>query len=415
MMKSGSISIVGKTLLAFAVALGILPFTMPQAHAQSFSVVHNFTGGSDGGNPLNGFVAGANGILYGTASSGGSSSNGVVLAVSPNGTETVVHQFAGGKDGSSPQGALIADKAGNLYGTTAAGGTNGLGTVFMITLGAGGLPPAVFKSGAGPQENVLYSFAGQADGAGPQAGLAFDSAGNLYGTTAAGGTSGNGTVFKLAAPSKQGGTWTETVLYSFGKGTDGSVPVSGVSLDAAGNLYGTASAGGTYGYGTVFQLTPGATWTENILHNFQDGNDGAVPYAGLVADQSGNFYGAATEGGANGGGTVFKLTFSGGNWTFNVIDSVPGWGISGSFRNVVLDSSGNLFATTHCDGNNNSGTVYELTPSGNSWNYKLLYTFTGGSDGMYSFSNLVMNQDALYGTTKYGGSNGDGVIFKVTP
>jgi uncharacterized repeat protein (TIGR03803 family) len=98
-----------------------------------------------------------------------------------------------------------------------------------------------------------------------------------------------------------------------------------------------------------------------------------------------------------------------------VIYSVPGWGISGSFRNVVLDASGNLYGTTHCDGDYNSGTVYELSPSGGSWNYNLLYTFTGGTDGLYSFSNLVLNQGKLYGTTKYGGVHGDGVIFEVTP
>ncbi len=117
-----------------------------------------------------------------------------------------------------------------------------------------------------------------------------------------------------------------------------------------------------------------------------------MPYAGLIADKSGNFYGAATEGGTNGGGTVFELTPSKGAWTFNVLYSVPGWGISGTFRNVVLDGAGNLYATTHCDGAYNSGTVYELTPSGGSWTYKLLYTFTGGTDGQYSVSNPVLNQ-----------------------
>src|SRR5450755_2970729 len=269
MMNSGSIADTGKRIFAFALALGFLAIATSPAGAQTFSVVHNFTGGKDGGNPLNGFVIGANGMFYGTASSGGVSGNGVALQVNGNGTETVLYEFAGGKDGSSPQGALITDAAGNLYGTTAAGGAYGVGTVFMITAGAGTVGtnggPAIGKGGSGPQETVLYSFAGQADGAGPQAGLAFDAAGNLYGTTAAGGTSGNGTVFKLAPPSKQGGTWTETVLYSFGTGTDGSVPIAGVSLDAAGNVYGTASAGGAYGYGTVFELMPGAVWTEHIL------------------------------------------------------------------------------------------------------------------------------------------------------
>ncbi len=395
-MKPESISATCIRMIALALMLG-LGCIAPSANAQTFGVVHNFKG-SDGANPANGLLAHGK-VFYGVASSGGATSNGVVFKINAGGGETVLYNFAGGADGASPQGALIRDASGNLYGTTNAGGASGLGTVFKLT---------------GKKESVLYSFVGGTDGASPQAGLAFDAAGNLYGTTAAGGTSGNGTVFKLT-PTKQGGTWTETVLYSFGTGTDGTVPVAGVSLDAAGNLYGTASAGGTYGYGTVFQLKPGTPWTENILHNFQDGNDGAVPYAGLVSDKTGNFYGAATEGGANGGGTVFKLTSSGGNWTFSVVDSVPGWGISGSFRDVVLDASGNLYATTHCDGNNNSGTVYELSPSGSSWNYSLLYTFTGGTDGLYSFSNLVLSGGSLYGTTKYGGANGSGVVFKVTP
>jgi len=245
--------------------------------------------------------------------------------------------------------------------------------------------------------------------------VVFDAAGNLYGTTSEGGANGNGTVFKLAAPKTKGGSWTESVLYSFGTGTDGSVPVGGVSFGSAGNLYGTTSAGGAYGFGTVFQLVAGSGWTENILYDFQNANDGAVPYAGLISDKAGNFYGAATEGGANGGGTVFELTSSKGDWTFNVLYSVPGWGISGTFRNVVLDASGNLYATTHCDGEYNSGTVYELTPSRGAWTYTLLYTFTGGTDGLYSVSNPVLSQNKIYGTTLYGGADGNGVVYEVTP
>jgi uncharacterized repeat protein (TIGR03803 family) len=150
------------------------------------------------------------------------------------------------------------DKVGNLYGTTTAGGASGGGTVFKMT-------------GKG-KEAALYSFLGGADGADPEAGLVMDATGNLYGTTTSGGSNGKGTVFKLAIPKKTGREWKEKILYSFGKGTDGATPVAGVSFDAAGNLYGTTSAGGTYGYGTVFQLTPSRSgWTENILHNFQGG------------------------------------------------------------------------------------------------------------------------------------------------
>ncbi len=390
----------GKLMLAFVFVFGLTAVAIPPAQAQTFHVVHNFSGGTDGGDPMNGFIVNGQ-ILYGTATSGGTSNNGVAFKINAKtGVETVLHNFAGGADGATPEGSLVRDKAGHLYGTTTAGGASGAGTVFEIT---------------GTKESVLYSFAGGADGANPQAGLLLDAAGNLYGTTSQGGSSGNGTVFKLVPAKKKTENWTESVLYSFGTGTDGSAPVGGVSLDAAGNLYGTTSAGGTAGYGTVFQLVPGTPWTENILHNFENGNDGSVPYAGLISDGAGNFYGAATQGGSAGGGTVFELTPSGENWTFNPLYSVPGSGISGTFRDLVLDSSGNLYATTHCDGENSAGTVYELSPAGESWNYTLLYTFTGGTDGLYSFSNLVLSAGKLYGTTKYGGASGNGVIFEVTP
>ncbi len=398
--------------VVFAFALAVLTVAAARTQAQTFKVIHSFTGGHDGADPLNGFISDAQGNLYGTASSGGNSDNGVVYKINSKGAETVLHTFAGGtKDGSSPQGFLVLDSAGNLYGTTSGGGAYGSGTVFEIAK----TEVEKGKSRANV-ETVLYSFSWQPDGINPVAGLAIDAAGNLYGTTFAGGASGNGTVFELSPPSQEGGKWTERVLYTFGSGSDGANPVGGVSLDTFGNLYGTTSAGGAYGLGTVFQLMPGTPWTENKLHDFQNAEDGAVPYAGLISDQSGNFYGAATEGGINGGGTIFELSPSNGSWSFTPVYSVPGWGISGSFRNVVFDpASGNFYGTTHCDGSYNSGTVYELSPSNGQWNYSLLYTFTGGEDGLYSFSNLVLNQGKLYGTTKYGGSRNNGVIFEVAP
>ena len=387
--------------LASLFALGTV--AAPQASAQSFTVIHNFTGGSDGANPLGGFfIAGAE--LYGTASSGGSSGVGVVFRLNTNGEETVLHEFSGGTDGANPQGRLVMDKAGNFYGTTNTGGVSNAGTVFKVT-----------RKGV---ETVLYSFTGKPDGANPVAGLAIDKAGNLYGTTTAGGASGNGTVFKLAVPTETGGEWAEQVLYSFAAGTDGNTPIGGVTFDASGNLYGTTSAGGTDGDGTVFELTPSTPrWTENILHNFQLGSDGGVPYAGLVLEGE-TLYGATTEGGEggqNGGGTLFKLTNANGAWTFNELYGLSGWGISGSYRNLLM-VGGKIYATTHCDGQNNAGTVYELSLSGGSWNYTPLYVFTGGGDGLYSISSLVAdNKGNLYGVTLYGGANGSGVAFKVTP
>jgi uncharacterized repeat protein (TIGR03803 family) len=400
-VRSASASVALGFTLAFLLGLGVV--AAPQANAQTFTVIHSFTGGSDGANPLGGFFI-VGDYLYGTASSGGSSGVGVVFRVSLSGAETVLHEFSGGTDGASPQGHLVMDKDGNFYGTTNAGGVSNAGTVFKVT-----------RKGV---ETVLYSFTGMPDGANPVAGLAIDKAGNLYGTTTAGGSSGNGTVFKLAIPTVSGGEWTEEVLHSFGTGTDGTIPVAGVTFDASGNLYGTTSAGGSYGYGTVFQLTPSTpSWTENILHNFELASDGGVPYAGLIL-YGGNFYGATTEGGAggqSGGGTIFELKNASGAWTFSELYGLSGWGISGSYRNLLV-VSGKIYATTHCDGQNTAGTVYELSLSSGVWNYDPLYVFTGGSDGLYSISNLVADKEGnLYGVTLYGGADGSGVAFKVTP
>jgi uncharacterized repeat protein (TIGR03803 family) len=367
--------------------------------AQSFNVIHNFTGGTDGANPLNGLMMGASGNMYGTTSAGGAYNNGTVFRIAPPGLIQTLNAFKGGADGSSPESFLIEDAQGLLYGTTSAGGVYGGGTVFRIA--------------ANNTKTILHNFGSGKDGSAPLGGLVFDRAGNLYGTTSAGGANGNGAVFML---SPKGIIWGETVLYSFGTGTDGAIPYAGVTLDSAGDVLGTTSAGGSSGYGTVFELSKQNSWAETIVYNFQNQDDGAVPYAGLIADGLGNFYGAATEGGSQGGGSIFELTPAGSGWNFAAIQSLPGSGISGTFRNLMLSSSGTLYATTHCDGQNSAGTVYQLVPgAGGTWTYTLLYTFTGGTDGLYSFSNLVTYANRLYGTTNQGGTYGKGVVFAVFP
>lgn len=390
----------GECKFLVALLLGLATAASPRAHSQIFSVVHRFTW-KDGANPLAGLTTDGS-KLYGTTSSGGSYGEGTVFMIDSLGEETVVYEFTGGKDGGSPEAALILI-GGNLYGTTTVGGNAGAGTVFEVT-----------PQGA---ERVLYSFSGQPDGANPQASLVEDAAGNLFSTTNAGGDNGNGTVFKLVRPKVKGHAWTEDVLYSFGNGKDGINPVAGVSFDAAGNLYGTTSDGGTYGYGTVFQLQLSKSgWSENILHNFEMQGDGGIPYAGIVVNHN-KLFGATTDGGqggSSGGGTVFELTSLNGSWTFNIIYQLPGWGISGSYQNLLI-KSGKIYATTHCDGANTAGTVYELAPSGNTWTSKSLYVFTGAGDGQFSFSNLVFHNGSLYGTTKQGGDGDSGVVFKVTP
>src|SRR5579872_824781 len=201
---------------------------------------------------------------------------------------------------------------------------------------------------------VIHKFSGT-DGSDPQDGLiAFDSAGNLFATTASGGLYGNGTVFRLTPNSD--GSWTETVLYSFTGGADGSVPgPSGVIFDGTGNLYGATSAGGDYGFGTVYKLTPNSdsTWTETVLHSFGNGADGATPWAGVAFDVSGNLYGTTQTGGAYGGGTVYQLMpNSEGTWTENVVHSF-GNGSDGNTPHVgslIFDAAGAIYGTTHYGG-----------------------------------------------------------------
>jgi len=391
-------------LLAFALALGILVTACPGSQAQTFKEMHSFSGGTDGAGPLAGLTIDSSANLYGTTSAGGDLGQGTVFKFTSKGQKTVLHSFAGGEDGADPEAGLILIGT-NLYGTTFDGGTDNRGTVFEVT--------------SADKETVLYRFASEADGTHPEATLTRDAAGNLYGTTFDGGKAGRGVVFKLTRPATSAGAWSEQVLYSFRSGADGANPVAGVTFDAAGNLYGTTSAGGTYGHGTVFQLIPSASgWTEKILHSFAMESDGGVPYAGIVVDAKRNLYGAATDGGGGGsagGGTVFELTPSGSTWNFKVLYRLAGWGISGTFRNLLL-ASGKIYATTHCDGIHDAGTVYELTPGAGTWTYRSLHVFTGGADGLFSFSNLVFDaQGNLYGTTNEGGAYGDGLIFKVTP
>jgi uncharacterized repeat protein (TIGR03803 family) len=399
-VKPGSRSFIGKHALVFGLLLGLMTFILPSACAQSFSVVHSFGDASDGANPFAGLVIDGGGNLYGVTWGGGSFGTGTVFELRENGEEKVLYNFTGGSDGANPYSGLILDADGNLYGTTSGGGADGFGTVFKLSKGG--------------KEEVLHGFESGADGANPEGSLTMDADGNLYGTTFAGGASGTGAVFRVT----KGGE--ESILYSFAGGTDGANPVAGLTFSSKGDLFGTTSAGGTYGDGTVFLVAPSKSgWKETVVHNFALQSDGGVPYAGLVLDHSGNLYGAATEGGdggSSGGGIVFELSASGSGWTFQVLSDLAGWGISGTFRNVLLDASGNIYATTHCDGSSDAGTVYELVPSEGSWNYSQLYAFTGGTDGLYSFSNLVLDSAGnLYGTTAYGGANGSGAVFKVTP
>jgi uncharacterized repeat protein (TIGR03803 family) len=391
-------------IAAFSVA-AILAATSP-APATTFTVLHTFTNGADGANPLAGLTVDSSGDLFGTAQNGGAGyGTAFELKRLARGWQfDVLHTFASGTDGAAPIARLMPGPQGRLYGTTSQGVSGG-GGVFDLAA-----TPKTFPR----KETQLYAFASPGNGYSPTSGdLTFDTAGNIYGTTTSGGIYNGGTVFKLTHV-RSG--WKESVLYNFGQVGDGSVPYAGVIGDAAGNLYGTTSAGGSAGDGTVFELTPkGLGYTETILHSFQGQSDGLVPYSGLTADSAGNIYGAATDGGTAGGGTIFMLSPSGGGWTFSPIFSAPGWGISGPFRTPYVDASGNVFGTTHCDGLYSSGSAYELVRSGGTYTYTSLHDFTGGADGQYVFANPVFDAHGnMYGTTQVGGS-GYGVVWEVSP
>ena len=358
------------------------------------TVLHAFEGGpADGADPQGMLALDNSGNLYGTTYEGGAYGVGTVFEVSAAGTESILHSFAGGAaDGGYPRAGVVLDGAGDLYGTTANSGAYGEGTVFEIN-----------TSGA---ESVLYSFAGgAADGARPQGSPIMDSAGNLYGTTSAGGALGLGTVYALDP------TGAESVLYSFAGGTtDGQVPLGHLVMGSSGSLYGTTSIGGAYDLGTVFEISPNGT--ESVLHSFTGGaTDGAYPRAGLVMDSAGNLYGTTSAGGADDLGTVFEISAAG---TESVLYSFAGGATDGSdpTGGLVMDGAGNLFGTTAAGGANDLGTVFKLSPGGTE---TLLYSFVGGStDGASPKAGLILDGAGnLYGTTSAGGVDDDGTVFEI--
>jgi uncharacterized repeat protein (TIGR03803 family) len=430
-MQGKTLSIGLRAVLAIIAATLFVTSTWAAAQER---VLLNFNG-QDGRLPQAGLIFDAAGNLYGTTEGGGTGSNcgafgcGTVFELTPAAgggwTETVLYSFGGSPDGADPLAGLIFDAAGNLYGTTGAGGTYDYGTVFELTPAAGG----------GWTETVLHNFNyNVTDGYYPYAGLILDAAGNLYGTTSQGGTYGYGwgTVFELTPAA--GGGWTEKVLHSFPdyNGTDGTSPYAGLIFDAAGNLYGTTSQGGTYIFrGTVFELTPaaGGGWTETVLHSFGNGADADSPQAGLIFDAAGNLYGTTVEGGTGsncifGCGTVFELTpAAGGGWTEKVLYSFNANGTDGyyPYAGLIFDAAGNLYGTTRYGGTSSGcapygcGTVFELTPAaGGTWTETVLHNFGNGTDGATPLAGLIFDAAGnLYGTTSSGGTYGYGTVFEL--
>jgi uncharacterized repeat protein (TIGR03803 family) len=283
---------------------------------------------------------------------------------------------------------------------------------------------------AAAKYKVLYRFTGGSDGGQPETGVIFDTSDNLYGTTYVGGDYGSGTVFKLAPNGD--GTWTESVLHSFGGSGDGASPIAPLVFDSNGNLYGTTSGGGTYGQGIVFQLTPNSddTWTENVLYNFAGGRDGASPAAGLILDTAGNLYGTTRNGGRCAGpgcGTVFELTpTSDTTWTETVLHRFAGGkdGAVPDHASLVFDAAGNLYGTTALNSPNCcawAGTVFELMPkSDGSWKEKVLLRFNDKNGSRPEGTLIFDSTGNLYGTTSKGGPHSCpydscGQVFKLTP
>jgi uncharacterized repeat protein (TIGR03803 family) len=367
-------------------------FAVTQAQAQTYSVIYSF--GLAGTNPAAGLIPDQLGNLYGTAGSGGADQDGTVFELDTSNTETTLHTFTRTKDGANPLAPLIHDPASNFYGTTVEGGDlncqrAGCGTVFRLntdgkykllyrftgepdgkfpdgslvrdaagnlygTTSEGGVNGfgTIFKLDLTGVETVLHSFDGSSEGAFPKSGLVQDQLGNFYGTTSAGANL-YGSVFKLDT------SGTLTSLYEFNGGDDGGTPYGPLLLDAAGNLYGTTVNGGTHGLGTVFKLDTDSL--ESVLYSFTGGDDGAGPQAPLIQNKKGVLYGTTSSGGINDGGAVFKLDPTTGK--IKILHTFAG-GTDGAVPHggLVHGINGLLYGTTFLGGTFEEGTVFELSP-----------------------------------------------------
>lgn len=401
----------------FVQAVGMLTCLLFFQGARAETVLYSFSNGVDGGHPFSGVIRDHAGNLYGTTDIGGNlracgaNGCGVVYRIAPDGTETVLYSFNGGKDGGFPRAGLTMDASQNLYGTTYEGGGSGCNGSGCGT---------IFKLSPDGSETVLYSFTGKADGAQPTAGLILDGAGNLYGTTGHGanrncsiGGVGCGTVFKLAP---NGGLST---LYSFTGGADGASPFAGVVMDRHSSLYGAAEFGGDSNCkcGTVFKIASDGQMT--VLHTFT-GGEGSYPISTPIVGRRGNIYGTANSGpglncGGVGCGTVFKIARDN---TLTVLHAFTGSDDgSGPSGSLMIDKAGNLYGTTAEGGHTEicaggCGTVYKVEPDGTE---TVLYTFQE-TDGDRPMSGVIADKKGhLFGTTQVGGAYLSGNVFELTP
>jgi uncharacterized repeat protein (TIGR03803 family) len=417
-----------------SMAVAILIITASHiAVAQTFTALHGFNGMPDGATPIGGLTMDRAGNFYGTTQYGGADGYGMVFKLVHTGSTWIMHPLysfpsifrQGANDGAEPMAGVTIGPDGNLYGTNTLGsGSSNFGTVFKLS------PPAsVCRSTMCPwTETILYRFTGASDGGVPSGPVIFDRNGNLYGNTSYGGVTCGpgyscGVVFKLT---RSGSSWTESVLHAFSGSPDGANPGGALVFDRAGNLYGTAGYGGSANDGAVFQLTPsGSGWTENVIHNFDYFDDGAIPQGGVIFDNAGNLFGT-TVFATTGDGTVFELTPSGGQWTYTLLYSLMSEqsGIPGPLGPLAMDSGGNLYGMTFEGGDvfgagdceYGCGTVFKLTPAGGGWAYSLLYEFMGGTDGARPYDGVILDRNGnLYGTASTGGERGQGTVFEITP
>jgi uncharacterized repeat protein (TIGR03803 family) len=370
------------TSLVFVVALGAI------AHADArVDLLTTFD--ATAMSPAAPLIQGADGSFYGTTSQGGPANAGTIFRISSAGVLTVLYAFTGGEDGAYPYGGLVQDVDGSFYGTTSQGGAANAGTIYRLT------PFGNF--------GVVYAFTGTTDGASPYAGLLRASDGSFYGTSAGGGVSGAGTIFRV---------WTDgtfAVVYAFTGADDGGSPYAGLVQGSDGNFYGTTYAGGSSGAGTIFQLTPTGVLT--VRYSFTGGADGAYPYAGVVMATDASLFGVASQGAANGQGSIFRLELNG---TFAVIHSFATDASDGAYPlgGLTQAADGSYFGTTVFGGAANVGTIFQFSPDGA---YSVLYEFTGGDDGGYPYASMMPAADgAYYGTTSSAGSQGGGTAFRLS-
>jgi uncharacterized repeat protein (TIGR03803 family) len=391
------------------------------------AVLHSFcakTNCADGLGPSSSLIMDKSGNFYGTTELGGANEGGTVFQLHHSASgwlETVLYSFcslAGCTDGEQPTGNLAMDSAGNLYGTTALGGADcplnqseTCGTVFELV-----------KSKSGWTETMLHAFGSDAnefDGFFPVGGVVLDSSGNVYGAASQGGdpsacANGCGVVYELSPSS---GGWSETILHYFALSgaVDGVFPSSGVTFDAAGNLYGTTQQCDTTCAGIAYKLAGASGWQETILHQFGTGVDGAAPMGGLVLDGSGNIYGTTYSGGTKKDGTVFKIAANGKETVLHSFTGAPDGRLP--LAGLMIDSSNNLYGTTTSGGTstacqNGCGTLFELKSTGGAEELRFSFSGTRGANPQAA---PLLSGGILYGTTSTSTNTSEGgVAFSIT-